>query len=253
LSSRNAWHEYFEGRKGDPARELEFYQAIDKLEREDPATNEKKLAALGFSLADVQAFITAGEPTAELKLILENIRARGLGGFVKVDYGIIRGLAYYTGIVFEAFARQEQLRAIAGGGRYDNLIKLLSGGKVDLPALGFGMGDVVLFELLKSLGLLPKFTAALDAFCLIEDEALRGASLQLIQELRSAGIAVDYSFTAAKSDKQFKRAQELNVSYTVKLERDAAGGLITRLKNLKTREEKTIDRAAIATELRAAR
>jgi histidyl-tRNA synthetase len=253
LSSRNAWHDYFAGRNGDPARELEFYQAIDKLEREEPATNEAKLAALGFSLADVQAFITAGEPTTELKLILENITARGLGSFVKVDYGIIRGLAYYTGIVFEAFARQEQLRAIAGGGRYDNLIKLLSGGKVDLPALGFGMGDVVLLELLKSLSLLPRFTAALDAFCLIEDETLRSASLQLIQELRSAGIAVDYSFTPAKSDKQFKRAQELNVSHTVKLERDATGGLVTRLKNLKTREEKTIDRAAIATELSAAR
>ena len=250
LSSRNAWHEYFVSHKGDPAKELDFYQAIDKLEREDPQTNEEKLSALGFSLIEVQAFINAGEPTAELKFILDNVSARGLGAYVKVDYGIIRGLAYYTGIVFEAFARKDQLRAIAGGGRYDNLVKLISGGKVDLPALGFGMGDVVLLELLKARGLLPKFAAALDAFCLIEDETLRPQSLKLIQDLRAAGLAVDYSFTPSKSDKQFKRAQELNVSHTIKLERTPSGELITRLKNLKTREERAIDPAEIPTQLR---
>src|SRR5207248_6719631 len=141
--------------------------------------------------------------------ILDNLSARNLGDFVKVDYHVIRGLAYYTGTVFEAFDRKGEFRAIAGGGRYDNLIKLISGGKVDLPALGFGMGDVVLLELLKARELLPKFDAALDAFCLIEDETLRAESLKLIQDLRSAGFAVDYSLTAAKSDKQFKRAQEL--------------------------------------------
>jgi len=250
LSSRNAWHDYFAAHKGDPSKELEFYQVIDKLERETPETNNQKLAALGFSLPDIQGFISAGEPTAELKLILDNISARGLGDYVKVDYGIIRGLAYYTGIVFEAFARRDQLRAIAGGGRYDNLIKLISGGKVDLPALGFGMGDVVLLELLKARDLLPKFNASLDAFCLIEDESLRAQSLKLIQDLRQAGLAVDYSFTPAKSDKQFKRAQELNVSHTIRLERDSSGKAVTRLKNLKTREERIADPAEIAAELR---
>ena len=62
---------------------------------------------------------------------------------VAIDYNVIRGLAYYTGVVFEAFDRKGEFRAIAGGGRYDQLVKLLSQGKVDLPALGFGMGDVV--------------------------------------------------------------------------------------------------------------
>jgi histidyl-tRNA synthetase len=100
---------------------------------------------------------------------------------VKIDYHVIRGLAYYTGVVFEAFDRKGEFRAIAGGGRYDNLVKLISGGKVDLPALGFGMGDVVLLELLKARGLLPKFDAAMDVFVLIEDETLRAQSLKLIQ------------------------------------------------------------------------
>src|SRR5262249_55673071 len=139
LSSRNAWHEFFLERNGVSAREYEFYQVIDKLEREEPQRNEEKLAALGFSLKDVSNFIQKGAPTDELQSILDNLAARGLAPCVKVDYGVIRGLAYYSGIVFEAFDRGGEFRAIAGGGRYDNLVKLISGGKVDLPALGFGM------------------------------------------------------------------------------------------------------------------
>src|SRR5438874_8765485 len=178
LSSRNAWHDFFLRHRGDPAKEYEFYQIIDKLEREDRAISEEKLAALGFSLVEVMAFIEGGKPTDELKLILNNLSARGLDDYVKVDYHVIRGLAYYTGSVFEAFDRKGEFRAIAGGGRYDNLIKLISGGKVNLPALGFGMGDVVLLELLRARGLLPVFDAALDAFFLVEDETLRAESLR---------------------------------------------------------------------------
>jgi len=96
--------------------------------------------------------------TVELQSILDNLAARGLRAFVKVDYKVIRGLAYYTGVVFEAFDAKGEFRAVAGGGRYDNLVKLISGGKVNLPALGFGMGDVVLLEILKARGLLPNST-----------------------------------------------------------------------------------------------
>ena len=160
------------------AHEYDFFQIIDKLERTPPEEAEKKLAALGFSLADVKQFIESGKPTAELQSILDNLAARGLRDFVKVDYHVIRGLAYYTGVVFEAFDAKGEFRAIAGGGRYDNLVKLISGGKVDLPALGFGMGDVVLLELLKARGLLPKFDSTTDVFVLIEDETLRPQSLE---------------------------------------------------------------------------
>ncbi len=242
LSSRHAWHEFFHKHGGEGANEYAFYQIIDKLEREEPAVSETKLAGLGFSLAAVRAFIEAGSPTAELQAILGNLGARGLGAFVRVDYGVIRGLAYYTGVVFEAFDRKGEFRAIAGGGRYDNLVKLVSGGKVDLPALGFGMGDVVLLELLKARRLLPKFDSGVNAFCLIEDETLRNESLGLIQELRSAGVAVDYPLTPAKPDKQFKRAQELRAGHAVKLERSPAGELIVRVRNLQDRQEKVVGR-----------
>jgi histidyl-tRNA synthetase len=209
---------------------------VDKLEREEPSKSDEKLKMLGFSLDELNRFIEAGEPTPELKVILENLSARGLGEFVKVDYHVIRGLAYYTGPVFEAFDRKGEFRAIAGGGRYDNLVKLISGGKVQLPALGFGMGDVVLLELLKAHGLLPSFDASVDVFVLIEDESSRKSSLKLVQDLRSAGLVVEYSLTPAKPDKQFKRAQELKAAHTAKVE----NGSNVKVRNLKTRDEMVV-------------
>ncbi|HTL17003.1 MAG TPA: histidine--tRNA ligase [Patescibacteria group bacterium] len=240
LSSRNAWQQFYESRKGAPEKAYEFYQAIDKLERESDEKNDEKLRSLGFSLGEVRKFIEAGEPTNELQAILNNLAHRGLKDFVRVDYLVIRGLAYYTGPVFEAFDKKGEFRAIAGGGRYDNLVKLLSGGKVDLPALGFGMGDVVLLELLKARGLLPNFDPVIDAFCMIEDESLRPDSLKLVHDLRQAGFSIEYSLTPAKPDKQFKRALELKAARTVRLERDSTGSLVVRLKNLADRSEKVL-------------
>ncbi len=238
LSSRNAWQEFYQrhasaGAAMDAAREYEFFQVIDKLERTAPEENQAKLAVLGSSLAEVNDFIKSGQPTAELESILQNLASRGLRDFVKIDYQVIRGLAYYTGVVFEAFDRKGEFRAIAGGGRYNNLVKLISGGKVDLPALGFGMGDVVLLELLKARGRLPKFDSPMDVFVLIEDENLRAISLKLAQELRAAGQAVDYPLTPAKADKQFKRAQDLKVKNTVRAESDS----YVRIRNMRTRDE----------------
>jgi histidyl-tRNA synthetase len=246
LSSRNAWHDFFKHGGGDMAHEYAFYQIVDKLERTSPEESEKKLSVLGFSIADVNQFIESGKPTAELENILQNLAARGLGSFVKIDYRVIRGLAYYTGVVFEAFDAKGEFRAIAGGGRYDNLVKLISGGKVNLPALGFGMGDVVLLEILKSRGLLPKFDSHVDVFVLIEDETLRAPSLKLVQDLRTAGFAVEYSLTPSKSDKQFKRAQELKAAFTAKLESDS----YVRIRNMKSRDEIVAGFADAANHLR---
>lgn len=233
LSSRNAWQDFFKNGGGHHSHEYDFFQIIDKLERMPAEESEKKLAVMGFTLASVTSFIESGLPTVELESILQNLAARGLRDFVKIDYQVIRGLAYYTGVVFEAFDRKGEFRAIAGGGRYNNLVKLISGGKVDLPALGFGMGDVVLLELLKARGLLPKFDSTMDVFVLIEDESLRPLSLKLVHDLRAAGYAVEYPLTPAKPDKQFKRAQELKVGFTARLENDA----YVRIRNSRTRDE----------------
>jgi histidyl-tRNA synthetase len=239
LSSRNAWQYFYEVQspkskvQSDASTQYEFFQVIDKLERTSKEESEKKLSALGFSLATVNTFIESGQPTAELQSILDNLAARGLREFAKIDYKVIRGLAYYTGTVFEAFDAKGEFRAIAGGGRYDNLVKLISGGKVNLPALGFGMGDVVLLELLAARGLLPKFDSPMDVYVLIEDENLRAQSLKLVQDLRTAGYAVDYPLTPTKPDKQFKRARELKVAFTARVESDS----YVRIRDFKTRDE----------------
>ena len=235
LSSRRAWQDFFENGGGHESGTYDFYQIVDKLDREDPAVSGDKLAKLGFSLEQVNDFIESGQPTDELAAIIGNIEARGLGDFIKIDYRIIRGLAYYTGPVYEAFDKRGKFRAIAGGGRYDHLVKLVSGGKNDLPALGFGMGDVVLAELLRDRGLVPPLGQALDAFVQIADESLRNASLSLVQQLRQAGLATEYPLLKAKPDKQFKRALELNAKWLVTLDTPTQA----RVKNLETREEQT--------------
>lgn len=248
LSNRQVWEQFFLSHNGSKEKEYEFFQIVDKIDREKPEVSQEKLKALGISYDEVVSFIQKSEPTPELQAVLDNLAARGLSDFVKTDYGVIRGLAYYTGVVFEAFDRKGEFRAIAGGGRYDNLIKLVSNGKVDLPALGFGMGDVVLLELLKSRGKLPKFNANVNAFVMIEDETLRPESLKLIQQLREAGLMVDYSLTPAKGDKQFKRAQELGSKFTVRLEKNEAG-TVAVLKNLQTRQEERVSAAEVSTKL----
>ncbi len=246
LSSRNAWQQFFEQNGGQPGQAYAFYQAVDKLEREQTDVSAKKFADVGIALDAVNEFIHSGQPTEELQSVMDQLTARGLGDYVKVDYHIIRGLAYYTGVVFEAFDRKGDFRAIAGGGRYDNLVKLISGGKVDLPAIGFGMGDVVLTNLLQERGKLPTFTAGIDVFVLIEDESLRGESLKVIQQLRDAGKAVEFSPAPAKGDKQFKRALELAAKFSLRVEKAEAGLSRCRVKDLAARHEQLVPVAELA-------
>ena len=245
LSSRNAWQDFFSANCSDDSKAYDFYQAVDKIERTPPEESDKKFQALGFTLEQVRNFIDSGEPTEELQAVLDNLAARGLGDYVKIDYNVIRGLAYYTGVVYEAFDRHGKFRAIAGGGRYDQLVSLVSDGKNDLPAAGFAMGDVVLAELLKDRKLLPEFNQSIDAFVLIEDESLRAASLGLVQQIRDFGLNAEYSVVPQKPDKQFKRALEMGALYSVRL----TGPQEAVIKNLSTREESTWPLAKVAEQL----
>ncbi|MCX8108283.1 MAG: ATP phosphoribosyltransferase regulatory subunit, partial [Verrucomicrobiae bacterium] len=253
LSSRNAWHDFYHKRCKDPSRAYEFYQAVDKLDRDPPETTGQKLQQLGFSLQEIRDFICAARPTPELEKIIEDLSARGLSQFVKVDYGIVRGLAYYTGPVFEAFDLKGEFRAIAGGGRYDSLVKLISHGKVDLPALGFGMGDVVLTRLLEQKGLLPKSTASRDVFFIVEEESLRSEMLRLVQICRDAGLSVEFELSQTKPDKQFKRALELRANHVARLHRDSSGTVLLSLRDMLTRTEVVVEPAKILTHLGQAR
>jgi histidyl-tRNA synthetase len=134
---------------------------------------------------------------------LARLDAMGLGAFVEVDFRIVRGLAYYTGIVFELFDAGKQLRAICGGGRYDGLMKDIGG--VDLPCVGFGMGDVVLGELLQE-HRPPPAAVPLGAFLVAVGGDDVATVLQLAHELRDRGVAVEYSLKLQAIRKQLELA-----------------------------------------------
>jgi histidyl-tRNA synthetase len=169
-----------------------------------------------------------------------------LGDFVKIDLSIVRGLAYYTGVVFEAFDRSGQFRAIAGGGRYDDLIQKVSATKFDdagkpldgieLASIGFGLGDVVLGEMLKAKQLLPAKYTASDVFIVVADEGFRKQALALLQDLRTAGLRVDLSLAPAKMGKQFELAEERGATKAVVVDGKIASGVVS-VKNLATREQ----------------
>ena len=128
----------------------------------------------------------------------------GFADFVQLDLRIVRGLAYYTGIVFELFDRQGELRAICGGGRYDRLLELVGG--EPLPAVGFGMGDVVLGELLADRGLIPEYQPRIDYFLVPVTEAQRGEVLRIAHVLRERGHSVAYELRERGVGKQMKAA-----------------------------------------------
>jgi histidyl-tRNA synthetase len=213
VSDRRAWMEFLAARGvTDEAQAREALSVIDKLEREAPDVLQQKLAAFGLELADVQQFIDGARPEF-FTALSENLAARGMEGFCELDLRIVRGLAYYTGLVFEVFDRRSDRRALAGGGRFDRLLSDLSGGKVDLPAIGFGIGDVVLGDLLEDLpstrALLESAVArdqACEVFVVVADEGRRAEALGVVQLLRALGRRVDYALTADKVARQFKDA-----------------------------------------------
>ena len=241
LSSRTAWQQFFANAGGTADDEYEFFQIVDKAERTPPEKTDALLSKFGLTAQAVLDFMRSKTPTAELAPILDDLRARGLSGYVEIDYAIVRGLAYYTGVVFEVFDRSKNERALAGGGRYDGLLGLMSDGKVNLPALGFGMGDVVLANLI---GDIPAAAArrdawlkrehACDVFVVIANEERRPDALALVQRLREAGQRVDFPLTAAKVGKQFQNAEALGATRAVVVGEEWPQ---VKLKTLATREE----------------
>jgi len=213
VSDREFWIDFLRVQNVPEEKWQEVLQIIDKSEREP---REKTAARLG-PLAEPAFKILDGEGgSPKLDQVLAALKVRGLADFVEVDLGIVRGLAYYSGVVFEAFDRGGKLRALAGGGRYDNLIQQLSDGAVSLPAIGFAMGDVVLGELIGEIPAakekLQTAIAAqqnLDIYVVIAQEDRRADALANVQALRDQGHRVDYPLTPAKVGKQFQTAEQL--------------------------------------------
>ena len=204
------------------------YGIIDKVERQPRTVSDEKFAVLGMS-DSARATLFALLSTHDLDALRQAVGGMGaealehldrlrqhregvvalLGGgdserWYRLDLTIVRGLAYYTGIVFELFDAKGELRAICGGGRYDTLLGSLGG--ADLPALGFGMGDVVLGELLRSRGLFPSVAPSVDYWLAGADEGLEVELRTRAAELRAAGLSVEYALRPQSLAKQFKAA-----------------------------------------------
>lgn len=242
LSDRKLWAQFQAGAGIAAERAAEFLQVIDKMERAAPDDTNGKLTGLGTTLDAVRNFIASvNENHPVFASIRENLAARGLWDFVKVDPGIVRGLAYYTGVVFEAFDLKHGLRAIAGGGRYDNLVSLLSDGGTDMPACGFAMGDVVLGELIKETPAAQKMVddwvrqaGAIDVSVVVADEARRLDALGILQRLRDAGWRADCPLTPQKMGKQFQQAETAKARFAVIIGAEFPTLLV---KNLRTRDQ----------------
>jgi histidyl-tRNA synthetase len=199
------------------------YAVVDKIDREPRASLEAKLRAAGLhNVFIARVFEVLKHPDlatlrerygdvpelredfTRLTRYFEYLEALGVGDWVEFDLSIVRGLAYYTGIVFELFDAKRELRAICGGGRYDSLLKQLGG--TDLPALGFGMGDVVLGELLRARGRLPEMAPAVDVWVACGDAAMLPEAMRVARRLRDRGRSVEYALGGQQLSRQLKAA-----------------------------------------------
>ncbi len=185
----------------------------------------KAIAKLLDSSTDLEAIATqfsdstaVVEEIGHLREYLRFLDALGVGDWVDFDLTIVRGLAYYTGKVFELFDAKRELRAICGGGRYDDLLSTIGG--VDLPALGFGMGDVVLSELLRSRDLIPAPELAAEYWVAADDDTLLPEVMRVAGRLRSKSRSVEYALKSQALARQLKTASSAGVRSVVLLRRD---------------------------------
>ncbi len=221
---------------------------VDKVEVFQPATVDDLVAItrirgweqLHQELGRSPEAVKAGEPLREVHRALTDM---GLGDFVEVDLTIVRGLAYYTGVVFELFDAGRTLRAICGGGRYDNLLKELGG--VDLPALGFGMGDVVLGELLKDRGLAPADGVGLDVFVAFISKEDVPHVLALAHQMRDRGLRVEYALGPQALGKQLKLADARQAALAVVVGPDERARGQVVLRDLRNGTQETVSQTTL--------
>lgn len=267
LGDRNLWVLFLEGCGVGEDFIIRVLSVVDKIEKVSPAAFSEMMAeALSGSGCEPSALVEKCREFVAVKS-LEGLKAAfggadgdfknkvearlsdwdaligllgdmGVAGFVNVDMGIVRGLAYYTGFVFEAFQTVGTGRALAGGGRYDSLVKKL--GFPDMPAVGFGMGDVTVSDLLKLVGKMPEGRVSPDVYAVIGSESLRGAALGAVSSLRRAGIGVEYPFRAAGFGKQFKAADACGARFAVIFGEDEMAGGCVKVKDLKSGSEEEV-------------
>lgn len=201
---------------------------VDKLEKVPIDSIQDELNELGLETSVIEKLLEVltnksleslkmalGEESKavqQLERLFELADAYGIADWLILDASVVRGLAYYTGVVFEAFDRRGELRAIAGGGRYDKLLETFGGEST--PAVGFGFGDAVIVELLKDRKLLPSFdSSGVDCVIFAMSPNLYGAALKVANKLREGGLHVDLVLEDRKAKWVFKHADRVGARY----------------------------------------
>jgi len=261
LSDRDLWLYYLGALGLDEARIKAVLTAVDRYEKHGEAAFKGYAEAFGEIPAELKTRVVeflglksldALEATlaplgnerissrlGEWRKLLGNLDAMGLSRFVQVDLGVVRGLAYYTGFVFEAFDRKGELRAIAGGGRYNDLLGKL--GYADMPAVGFAIGDMTFALLLEQRGLMPPLVSAPDVYCVIGDgETERRAALGTIQALRASGLRVEYSLKPLAFGKQFRAATDAGARFALIFGGEEVARGVVKLRDLNERSEREV-------------
>jgi histidyl-tRNA synthetase len=239
LSDRMLWMYYLEGWGIQEEDRVAVLGVVDKLARRDRTDSLKALEPYLNEqsedfLSQVEVFVSlrtldaleaffktqkksiqasVHERLAVWRTLLKTLQAFGLSSFFHIDLTIVRGLAYYTGFVFEAFESSGQSRALAGGGRYDDLVKKMGG--PDLPALGFAIGDVTLRDLLEEKKLLPEYVDAVDFYAVFGSDAQLAVALEDIAILRERGLQVSYPLKPTSFNKQFKHADQAGARFAL--------------------------------------
>ena len=227
---------------------------VDKMDKLASDVIEKQLSDLGHSsevITKIQTVLgikdmknlkssldKSSSAISELNTLFELIEAYGMSEWVQFDASVVRGLAYYTGSVFEAHDREGKFRAICGGGRYDNLLSTL-GGK-DLPATGFGFGDMVIMELLAEKGLIPELISGVDDIVLPLTQDLRDIAVRVAASLRLSNRTVDLVLEDKKIKWAFKHAERVGAKRLVLLAPDEWSRKMIKVKDLETGEEKEL-------------
>ena len=234
VSDRSWWDTFLEKQGVGETERPNVLRTLDRLES---ATAEQRREKLGALAEAVEAVWEGKSADSEAVVqVRKGVEALGYGDWCETDYRVVRGLAYYTGVVFEVHDRAGKLRAVAGGGRYDDLLKRLGG--EDLPAVGFGMGDAVLAELLREKKIAMPQAAGAEIFIVAEAKE-QPMALQITGQLRRSGFSVDFDPGAGKWGKQLEMAEAKGARWALLVGREVAEGKLG-LKELASRKQSEI-------------